>query len=64
MELKMMAMTFYENVDPRRKQERVNARMVSEDHAAMSNLSQAPVYKTFDADRYTERLAQYDQSDR
>ena len=64
MELKMLAMTFYENVDPRRKQERADARMVSEDHRAIANLSNTPVYRTFDSDRFVEHLSQYDQDKR
>lgn len=59
-----MGLRFYEAVDPRRKQERVDGRMISEDHKAMANLSNTPVYHTFNPDEYPERLAMYDQSSR
>jgi hypothetical protein len=54
--------TFMSNVCPRRQQELADARMVQEDHSAMANLSNTPVYKEFDAFAYQERLAMYNQS--
>ncbi len=54
--------SFYNNVDPRRKQELADARMIQEDDRAMANLSETPVYHTFDAGKYPERLAMYNQS--
>lgn len=56
--------TFFENVDPRRKQERTDARMISEDPRSMANLSGRVINKEFDAWKYPERLAMYDQSDK
>jgi hypothetical protein len=53
-----------ENVDPRRKQERADARMISEDHSAIANCSPKVINKQFDAWKYPERLAMYDQSSR
>lgn len=59
-----MADAFYKEVDPRRKQERADARMISEDHRAMANLSERPIYREFNAWKHPERLAMFDQSDR
>lgn len=56
--------SFWENVDPRRKQEYKDARMISEDHTAISNLSERPIYKTFDANRFQEHLSMFDQDER
>lgn len=55
---------FYNNVDPRRKQELSDARMVQEDHNAMSNLSAQPVYHTFNANEHVEKLSMFNQSTR
>jgi hypothetical protein len=55
---------FWGKVDPRRKQERTDARMISEDHTAMANLSERPVYREFNAWKYPERFDMYDQSDK
>lgn len=57
-----MSNFFYNNVDPRRKQELCDSRMVQEDHNAIANLSNEPVYHTFNQDEYPERLAMYNQS--
>ncbi len=54
----------YGNVDPRRWQERKDAKMVSEDHKAMANLSPVVINKQFDAWEYPERLSMFDQSQR
>lgn len=59
-----MAGSFYEQVDPRRKQERKDARMISEDHNAIGNLSETPIYREFNQDRFVEHLKMYDQDDR
>lgn len=53
---------FYNNVDPRRKQELSDARMVQEDHNAMSNLSGKALLHTWNPDEYVEHLAMYNQS--
>lgn len=52
---------FYENVDPRRKQERMDARQVSEDHKAMANLSNTPIHREFRHDNFMEHLNMFDQ---
>ena len=52
------------NVDPRRRQEQADARMVSEDHSAMANLSGRVINREFNAWKYPERLAMYNQSDK
>lgn len=62
MEIKgLMAEIFYENVDPRRKQERNDSRQVSEDHKAMSNLSERAIHKEFRHDNWMEHLNMFDQ---
>lgn len=58
----MMRNFFYNNVDPRRKQELSDARMIQEDHNAVANLSERFQHHTFDANEYPERLAMYNQS--
>lgn len=62
-EIEMMR-NFYENVDPARKQERADGRMVWEDHKAIANLYGQPIYHTFNPDKYCQKLSMYDQSDR
>lgn len=61
-ELLLMKKAFYNNVDPRRKQEQVDSNLVHEDPAAMANLSNRPVYHTWNPDEYVEKLAMYNQS--
>ena len=56
--------SFMEQVDPRRKQERNDARMISEDHHAMANLSPRFIHREFNPDRSVEHLDMYDQSNR
>jgi hypothetical protein len=51
-----------DNVDPRRKQEMMDARRIQEDHASMANLSGRVINQEFDAWEYPERLAMYNQS--
>lgn len=55
---------FFENVDPRRKQERKDSRMVQEDHNEMANLSRKAIHREFNAWEYPERLNMFDQSDK
>lgn len=57
-------LTFYRNVDPRRKQELADARMIHEDHKAVANLKEQPIYHEFNPDKYVERLDMYNQSNR
>jgi len=52
------------NVDPRRRQELSDARMIQEDHGKMANLSEKPIHRQFDAWEYPERLAMFNQSSR
>jgi len=61
---KEMNNAFWGKVDPRRKQEETDARMISEDHTAMANLSERPIYREFNAWKYPERLDMYSQSDK
>ena len=63
-DIKDMMMSFYGQVDPRRAQEQADARMIAEDHRAMSNLSEKEINKEFYAWRKVERLAMYNQSDK
>ena len=51
-----------ENVDPRRRQELADARMIQEDHNEIANLSNRFINKQFNAWKYPERLAMYNQS--
>lgn len=60
--LLMMRNTFYTNVDPRRKQELSDSRMIQEDHTKMANLSEHGYQRQFNAWEYPERLAMYNQS--
>ena len=59
-----MAEIFYGNVNPRRKQEDADARMISEDHNAMANLSPTVINEEFNPDRFVEHLNMFNQSDR
>lgn len=43
--INVIANVFYETIDPRRKQERIDSRTVSSDQNSMANLSNEPVYK-------------------
>jgi hypothetical protein len=52
------------NVDPRRRQELADSRMIYENHLSMSNLPERPIYHQFDANKYPERLSMYNQSSR
>lgn len=56
--------TFFENVDPRRKQERNDARMIQENHSKMANLSENAIHREFNAWDRVERLNMFDQSKR
>ena len=51
-----------DNVDPRRKQELMDARMIQEDHTAMANCSPRVINREFNANKFPERLAMYNQS--
>lgn len=60
----LLRATFFENVDPRRKQERKDGRMIQEDHNEMANLSRKPIHREFKAWEFPERLNMFDESDR
>ncbi|HVW99277.1 MAG TPA: hypothetical protein VHA52_02385 [Candidatus Babeliaceae bacterium] len=51
-----------DNVDPRRKQELMDARRIQEDPIGMANLSDKFIHQEFDAGEFPERLAMYNQS--
>lgn len=55
---------FYHNVDPRRKQELADSRMIYEDKHAMANLKNEPTYHEFNCDKYVEKLNMFNQSNR
>ncbi|MFI5332618.1 MAG: hypothetical protein ACHQVS_00795 [Candidatus Babeliales bacterium] len=50
-------------VDPRRRQERADAAMISEGEMAPANMPTQASHHTFNAWKYPERLAMYDQSE-
>lgn len=58
----MMTDFFFNNVDPRRKQELADSRMIQEDHNSMSNLPRQAIHQTFNPSVFPERLAMYNQS--
>lgn len=47
-----MAEAFYNQVDPRRRQEIHDSRMIREDHTAMSNLSGVVINKQYNQNRF------------
>ena len=62
--LLMMNRSFYDNVDPRRKQELADANMIQEDHTKMANCPSEGYQREFNPWKYPERLAMYNQSDK
>lgn len=44
---KSLGNAFYDSMDSRRKQERMDGEMISEDHSAMANLPQSPIMKFY-----------------
>lgn len=46
--------SFYDVVDPRRKQEKVDSMMIEPDHNAMANLSEKFINKQFNPDKFVE----------
>lgn len=64
MELEIMTDVFFANVDPRRRQELADARMLQEDHKEIANLSDRFINRQFESGRYPERLAMFNQSSR
>lgn len=51
-----------DNCDPRRRQELADSRMIQEDMHSMSNLPGKPVYHEFNAWKYKEHFAGYNQN--
>lgn len=64
MDIEIMTEMFFANVDPRRKQELADARMIQEDHNDIANLSGRVINRQFDSGKYPERLAMFNQSQR
>ena len=56
-----MRRAFYSNVDPARKQELTDSRMVQEDHNAMSNLSPKEINREFNPGKYMAHFRNYNQ---
>lgn len=56
-----MMFHFYNNVDPRRKQELADSRMIQEDHNALANLSPRFIHREFNPDKYVEHFDMYNQ---
>lgn len=55
---------FMAQVDPRRRQEVADSRMISEDHYSMSNLSPRFINKQFNPGKYVEKFKPgYDEID-
>jgi hypothetical protein len=52
----MMEDYFREQVEPRRRQEERDSKMVRCNHSAVSNLAQEPIYRTFKPGFQVERL--------
>ena len=48
----LMRDTFYDQVDPRRRQEVSDARMIREDHRAIANLSEKAIHQEFNPDKF------------
>ena len=53
----MMENAFYSTIDPRRRQEISDARMIREDHNQIANLSNRFIHKEYNPDRF-----KYDQN--
>ena len=51
-----MANNFYKQINPRRRQEVADSRMISEDHNAMANLSPKFINKEFNPWKYVEHF--------
>lgn len=62
--MKDLMVHFYANVDPRRKQELKDSRMVNEDHNALANLSPRFIHREFNPDTFVEHLDMYNQDNR
>lgn len=54
--METLAGSFYRQIDPRRKPEVMDSRMVQEDHNAIANLSEQFIHKQFNPNRFMEAL--------
>lgn len=59
--METMAGSFYRMIDPRRKQEVIDSRMVREDMDCTANLPDRPVNTQFNPNRYMESLGFFDE---
>lgn len=49
---------FFTQIDPARRQEKKDSRMIQEDHSKVANLSQTPLHHEFNQNKYVERFRQ------
>ena len=56
MGIMLMEDFFREQVEPRRRQEERDSKMVHCDHTAIANLKQEPIYRTFKSGFQVERF--------
>ena len=47
---------FFGRVDPRRRQEKKDSRMIQEDHSKIANLSDRPLHHEFNQNKYVEHF--------
>ncbi|HZW61475.1 MAG TPA: hypothetical protein VFF04_04590 [Candidatus Babeliales bacterium] len=50
----MLADTFYDNVDPRRRQELKDSRMIQEDPRQMANLPAQPIHREYNQQAFNQ----------
>lgn len=50
----MLSNTFYDNVDPRRRQELADSKMLNEDHTAMANLPRQAIHREYNQNRFNQ----------
>jgi hypothetical protein len=55
-DLMIMEGFFRDQVDPRRKQEKVDSGLVSKDNSKIANCPSEPINKTWNPDQYLERF--------
>ena len=56
-----MAASFYNEVNPQKKQEIMDSRMMQEDHNAIANLSGNSINKQFNPNRFMQTLGRFDE---
>lgn len=59
----ILGFELHERIDPRRRQEVADSRLVSEDHSAMANLPQRPVYHEYNQQRFTPHFMMINEED-